>query len=262
MSNTFMPNWPPSELNAEFLPAASKQVQIGDLLYWSSGDNAPIPASNLADLGTAALMQTAFARLFVGVANSARLSTDTTTTTQLRVMVDGIWEFTCDSSTFAIGDYVGASYNTNVLRNQQVAKVAGAHMAIGRVVKRYGSATTKVKCRIMGRYLLGLLGDPFRQAPVPVPPALTTLADQDNTLTVDTLVRYYKQTPTTNPRKLIMPAEAQCAGVEVAVVNLAGATNAIQVRNSGDSTTVVSIPATKTGYLWCDGTTWYGLVSA
>src|SRR5581483_5945182 len=108
---------------------------IGDLLYWDSGTNTVKPAGQLSDQGSAAKQQANFSRLFVGVSNTKRQSTDAGTTVAVRVLIDGVWEFPCDSSTFAIGDFVGPSYNTNVLRNQQVAKVAGPHMAIGRVVK-------------------------------------------------------------------------------------------------------------------------------
>lgn len=261
MPNTYFPNWAPSQLNAEFAPKASLAVGIGDLLYWDTVTPAPLPFSQLADQGTAAKQQAKLAPLFVGVANSARLASDAGVLTPLRVLIDGIWEFACDSSTFAIGDYVGASYNTNVARDQQVAKVAGAHMAIGRVIKRYASATTKVKVRLMSRYLLGFI-DPFIKAPLPIPYTLTTLADQDNTLTVDTLTKYLKQTPTANPRKLIMPTEALCGGIELNITNLTAMTNGIQVRDSGDAATVVTVAAAKSGIVWCDGTTWRGICSA
>src|SRR5262245_12583849 len=155
MPNTFYPQWRPGDINAEFTPKASLAVNIGDLLYWDAANNVPVPFSGLADQGSAAKQQARLASLFVGVGNSARLSSDFTTSTPLRVLVDGIWEFACDSATFAIGDYVGASYNVNVARDQQVAKVSFRHLAIGRVVKRYTSATTKVKVRLMGRYLNG-----------------------------------------------------------------------------------------------------------
>src|SRR5262245_37542089 len=118
-----MPNWPLSQLNAEFNAPASLAIFIGDLLYWDSGNNVVKPFSQLADTTTEARQQASAARLFMGVANSARLATDAVAG-PVRVMVDGLWEFACDSVAFAQGDFVGASYNVNVLRDQQVDKVA------------------------------------------------------------------------------------------------------------------------------------------
>jgi hypothetical protein len=158
MSNTYFPGWRVSDINAELFPVASLAVNIGDLLYWDAANHVPRPFSALADQLSAAAQQAALAPLFLGVANSARLASDALVATALRILTDGIWEFACDSATFEPGDYVGASYNTNIARDQQVAKVGTASLAIGRAVKRYSAATTKVKVRLMSRLLLGFEG--------------------------------------------------------------------------------------------------------
>src|SRR5262245_44878576 len=259
MANTFPGSWPPGQINAEFPRKASTAYSIGDLLYWSSGDNAPLSLSALADQGSEVKQQQALAALFVGVCNSAHRSTDTDTN-PLRVLIDGIWEFPSDSVAFAVGDYVGASYNVNVARDQQVDKVARARMAIGRSVKRYASATTRVKCRVMSRYLLGL-ADLFNGVSVPGGTGKTAMADADTTLTVDS-DDILEMTPTANPRKCILPTETLQAGVTKYIPNVAALTNGIQVRNSADNATIITIPAAKTGMDWCDGTNWRGIVSA
>jgi hypothetical protein len=156
-SNNMFPSWSPNPAfpeNAEFPNKGSEAINIGDLLYWDSSNNCVRSFSNYADQGSAAAQQAALAPLFMGVAASAALSTESTTRA-VRIWTDIILEMPCDSGTFAIGDYVGVSYSTGA-RNQQVAGVGNAAaLAIGRVVKRYASAATKVKCRLMSRYLNG-----------------------------------------------------------------------------------------------------------
>ncbi len=252
--------WPISQVNAEFLNKGSEAVAVGDLLYWDSVNNCARSFGTRADGGTAAKQQADLARIFMCVSAVQCLSTDATQRA-MRVLVDGIFEFPCDSATFAVGDFVGASYNVNVARNQQVAKVSFQHLAIGRVVKRYASVTTKVKVRLMSRYLLGIQNRFESVGACGQGTGSTAVADADTTLTVDTnpMIR---MTPTVNPRKLIMPLETLSAGLTYYVTNLAAATNGIQVMDSTNVTTIITIPATKAGIVWCDGTTWRGIVGA
>ena len=252
--------WPVSQINAEFLNKGSEAVTVGDLLYWDSSNNCARSFGTLADQGSAAKQQAYLARIFMGISAVQCLASDATQRA-MRVLIDGIFEFTCDSSTFAIGDFVGASYNTNVARNQQVAKVSFQHLAIGRVVKRYASATTKVKVRLMSRYLLGIQNRFESLGGCGQGTGSTAVADADTTLTVDT-TPMIRMTPTANPRKLILPLETLSAGLMYYVTNLAAMTNGIQVRDNGDANTIITIPAAKAGIVWCDGTTWRGIVGA
>lgn len=134
----------------KFVADGSLAIDVGDLMY-HTGDDAK-PASSQADQGTEALNQELFAANFCGVANQKRLSTETTAGTVL-VRTDGLWEFPCTSSTFEIGDFVGAdeAASGTALEDQSVKAVTDPNLAIGVVVKRYSSATTKVLCRLMSR---------------------------------------------------------------------------------------------------------------
>lgn len=257
MANTYHPFWAPGQINAEFNGPASLAISIGDLLYWDSANNVVKPFSQLADLGAEALQQADAARKFVGVANTARLSTDTAAG-NVRVMIDGIYEFNCESNTFTVGDYVGPSYNVNVLRDQTVDKVAAAHLAIGRVVKRYASATTKVKCRLMSRYLLGM-PDRFHSIGS-VGQGLdrtATTATGNITLTVDS-----KPVQVIDPnganRNVTLPAVAQSHGLLFFITH-SGSANTLAVKNPG-GTTIGTVGQGQAAIAWCDSTGWSCLV--
>ena len=150
MANVHWLKKPVAEQVQEFVADASLAIDIGDLMY-HTGDDAK-PASSQTDQGSEHLNQQEFAKNFIGVSQSARLSTQTTAGV-VRVQTDGLYEFTCTSATFEIGDLVGADEASSgtALEDQSVKKVTAPHLAIGVVVKRYSSATTKVWCRLKGR---------------------------------------------------------------------------------------------------------------
>lgn len=134
----------------EFVADASLQIDIGDLLYLDTDDAKP--ASSQADQLSETLNQALFAKNFAGVAISSRQSTESSAGV-VRVQTDGLIELPCVSSTFEIGEYVGADEASNgtSLEDQQVRKVTSRGLAIARVVKRYASATTKVWVELMNR---------------------------------------------------------------------------------------------------------------
>ena len=78
-------------------------------------------------------------------------------TAPIRVATTGVFEFDCASGTFELGDLVGADENAagTALLNQQVAKVAASHYAIGRVAKRQAAATTSVLVDIRSTVMTG-----------------------------------------------------------------------------------------------------------
>lgn len=150
MADYFPLKKPVGESIQEFVANASLQIDIGDLIYHDTDDAKP--ASSQADGGTEAINQRTFAKNFAGVANSSRQSSNAVAGT-VRVQTDGLYEFPCASSAFEIGDMVGASENGDGdgLLDQQVEKVTAKDLAIGVVVKRYGSATTRVWCRLTSK---------------------------------------------------------------------------------------------------------------
>lgn len=155
MANIQYSNWTPSQLNAEFTHAASVEAEIGDLLWWDSASAVLKPASQISDMGTAALTQQLFASVFAGVSASRQLSTDSTAR-RAKSVIDVIVEFPCESSTYEVGDYVAPTYTAGVLSDQQVSKVTDPTRAIGKVVKRYSSATTTVKVHLTSPLFSGL----------------------------------------------------------------------------------------------------------
>lgn len=130
---------------------ASTAVAVHDLLYNNAG--AAAKASAQADQLSEAANQALFASLFLGVSADQRLSTETDTPDRV-VIVDGIFDVTCPSTTWAVGDLVGASENSggDGLENQQAEKVTDPALAIGYCVKP-GTSVTTVRCRLISRYL-------------------------------------------------------------------------------------------------------------
>ena len=130
---------------------ASTAVAIGDLLGNNSG--AVKLASAYADGGSEALNQAAFAAVFMGVSADKRLSTETDTPDRV-VLTDIIVDATCPTTTWVVGDFVGASEKSNgtQLEDQQVEKVATANLAIGYCFKG-GTDLTTVRCRLISYYL-------------------------------------------------------------------------------------------------------------
>lgn len=155
-TNNSYPSWPPQALNCEFNQAPSIAMAICDLVYWDNVSKTIKPASQLPDLGTALLTQCSFANVFAGVSNSVQLATDSTSR-PARFWIDYIFEFPCASNTFEVGDLVGINYTATglgiagCLSDQVLTKVTNIQAAIGRVCRRYPTATTVVKCWINSR---------------------------------------------------------------------------------------------------------------
>lgn len=115
---------------------ASYPIEEGDLVYESGGE--ALPASALADAGSAAQNRVAFAAAFAGVAarktglqsgeTSFKLTTDPGYTL---VAVSGDWEYPCASTSFTVGDLVGVYATADACLDQQVAQVTTVTEAIG-----------------------------------------------------------------------------------------------------------------------------------
>lgn len=234
--------------------AASVAISVGDLLYHGTS-GAATRASSQADKLDEEANQAEFAANFAGIANGNRLSTDAVAGT-VQVQVDGEIEYPCTSSTFEIGDLVGAdeAASGTALEDQSVKKVTCPRLAIGVVTKRYASATTTVRFRVLGRKAIDIGNKPNLG---PAGQGTATLACTDaNTVMTAGQGPFVTMTPGA-ARDLTLPAVAQSAGLFLFIANLAGATHAITVKNVG-GTTICTIPATKRGVVWCDGTTWVG----
>jgi Uncharacterized conserved protein (DUF2190) len=131
---------------------AATVIEIGDLL-WQDTDNAK-PASALANQGSKAANQGAFASEFLGIAMQRSRAGDTA---PVRVATTGVFEFDCPGTTFELGDLLGPDTNVagSVLLNQQVAKVADSQKAVGRVARRAATASSSVLVDIRSTIMTG-----------------------------------------------------------------------------------------------------------
>ena len=130
---------------------SAQVLEIGDLL-WQNTDDAR-PASQHAWTGLNA-SQEAFVNNFLGVGMQRSRNADTD---PVRIATTGVFEFSCASATFELGDLVGPDDNAGAtaLEDQKVIAVTDAARAIGRVAKRQASAGTTVYVEIRSTIMLG-----------------------------------------------------------------------------------------------------------
>lgn len=152
MANEHWPHKPADNVLQEFVANASLGIDIGDLMYHEVDDARP--AGQQADQLTEEANQRMFAAKFLGVAMSARLSTDAVAGV-VRVLTDGLYEFACASQTWEHGDLIGPVETSggDALEDQKVTKVTHLDRAIGIAVERKGSASTKIWGRLISRKL-------------------------------------------------------------------------------------------------------------
>ncbi|VTS03312.1 hypothetical protein [Tuwongella immobilis] len=231
---------------------ASTLVAIGDLMWFNAGSAEK--ASNRVDRGSLIANQADFRQVFLGVAADQRLISENTVSDRV-IVVDGIFDADCATTSWEVGDLVGIDRNASTPANsdQQVAKVTNPNLAIGTCIKKASNAT-KVRARLVS----SLAFSPHFRPDSGFGP--TAASDSDTTLTAASLP-VVTMTPTA-ARKVILPLPAVCKGRMFFVFNLAPATHAINLRDTADSATVLSIPATKSAIAVCDGTTWRAILSA
>lgn len=134
--------WRYGDTNPVVMPVASDTViEIGDLLYFTSG--AAKPASAQANTGTKDDKQINFHNKFAGVAMQRSPAGNSN---PIRVACTGVFEYACLAATFAVGDIIGVDESSpgGPLANQVVIKVGSFDHSIGRCVKTASTNTTKV----------------------------------------------------------------------------------------------------------------------
>ena len=145
--------WRYGETNPVMIPVEFGQnVEIGDLVYLDVATAKP--ASSQTDQGSLASNQELFHDNFLGVAMQ-RSPGDSTT--PIRVATSGVFEFECVSTTFEIGDLIGATEDTlgTELESQAVEQVGAENLAVGRCVKRVETASTSVLLDVVSTVLRG-----------------------------------------------------------------------------------------------------------
>lgn len=127
-----------------FAVDSAQVIEIGDLCWLNTDDVRA--ASDFTWDTSLAVTQRAFALVFAGCAADRSQSGETD---DVAIETAGVKEFTCASATFEQGDLVGvAKASGNALEDQKVIAVASRDLAIGKVAKRYSSATTTVLVEI------------------------------------------------------------------------------------------------------------------
>lgn len=144
----------PSTKTLKFPVAASVAHARGDLAYYDG--TVAKSAAVQADQGTATANQRLFASVFAGVFQDTRL-VGQDAAGECVLVTDGVFDVSCDSATFAIGDMVAAQEDSGgtFLENLKVIGTTDEKSAIGYVVQHEGSATTTVRVRLIGKFTPG-----------------------------------------------------------------------------------------------------------
>lgn len=95
------------------------------------------------------------------------------------------------------------------------------------------------------------------------PAAATETLSGNRTLTVDEIDRtqIFSFDPGGSGRTVTLPAEAESEGAVVFVANTADGAEVLTIQDDGTNT-IVTPTQNEAAILWCDGTSWYGLVGA
>lgn len=153
MPNTLTTENPRQSNLDRYVWAGGSALAEGDFMFLQASSDELHKASQVTwdtDLATTAA---AAGPRFVGLAGAGYPST------QGEVDPYGVVPFIekevdCTSATFEIGNLVSpAKASGNNLENQKVAKTTDATAAIGYVIRRYASATTRVLVRFQSRLL-------------------------------------------------------------------------------------------------------------
>lgn len=131
---------------------AATVIEIGDLLFYDTGDGTLKPASDLAFNTSLAQTKTDFAAAFAGVAMEASADGETGDVGFARA---GVFEFDAAAATFNLFEQVQPADDGNQTLDNQTVE-AGTDGAIGYVVKEYGSNTTRVLIELQVEEARGL----------------------------------------------------------------------------------------------------------
>jgi hypothetical protein len=245
---------------------ASLAISVGDLSYWDGTYARPLSSYSIGSLTQTQTQAAIAAGLFVGVAVSGRITSQTGTTWPIDVvdvLANTPYLADCSSGTWNVGDLVGPVFNTGntALMDQMVVKVANKALAIGSVIRYEPTAVTQCLIQLFGKGTgsgnPNTLGPGVRQGA-----SATTLSDAAHTL--DQSATYYLNMAPTAARTITLPLEAESAGLEFKFTNNSGGANSVTFDGSAGSAIKGNsvCPQNKTAIVWCDGTNWNGCVSA
>lgn len=251
------------------LPSASAQAQeICALCYWDG--SAVRPFSYLTGSGSAVLDQEKVASAFVGAAIQKKITAELNTghpaypTTGLLYATDTTVLADCASATFECGDLVGAvsaaaTAQGDVSDNTVVA-VGSSRLAIGWVVEKYASATTKVLIRLLGKNSHFKNPNLIYNGIGGTQP-MTSEAAADSAVTLTVASKMIQTCIPTAARTFTLPAVAQSKGMCFIIVNNSAGANTITVQNAAAST-IGTVAQNKRSIFFCDGATWFAITGA
>lgn len=83
----------------------------------------------------------------------------------------------------------------------------------------------------------------------------------NRTVSVEEIEEYnaFAFDPGGSGRNVSLPSESFCEGVYLYIANTADAAEILTVQNDGGDT-IVTPTQSEAAFIWCDGTSWYGLV--
>lgn len=248
----------PDALTVEAVVPASTAIAVGDLMYYDTGSENFKPASSQADAGSEALNQRNFAKAFAGISIHKRITTQATAgvialATDLVALVDAV------SADFDIGDLVAITENSggDGLENQKVKKVTDPSLAIGVVVENTGTSTrvwVRFTSKVLTRNKEGIAAGSDVSS-------TATTASGTVTLTVDSnMVQAID--PGGAGRNVVLPNEAASKNKVFIIHNTADAAEVLTIKASDGSTTICTPTQNEAAFVYCDGTSWRGLVGA
>lgn len=248
------------------LPPASKAISVGDLIYWDGTNCRPL--SDWTLLGTQTLDQQALATKFMGVATSGRIAAQASSVwpaDYLEICGNTPYLADCASATFEIGDLVGIVRNggATAILDQNVVAVTMPALAIGEVIRREPTAVTSVLIRVYGKQGFEGGNNPNAQGiGSQQGTGVTALTDANQTLTPSS-TPILNMVPTA-ARNVKLPVEANSQRLVFFFTNNSAGAFSVTFQSSAAGSIKGNgvVPQNKTGYFWCDGTNWNGLVSA
>ena len=156
------------------MPVDSAQVINEGALCWNNVDDVRSVTAFTYVSADLPGSQANFAAKFLGVAMGASASGETR---EIGIARRGVFEFDCAAATFEVGDLVGPDDNAtpDALVDQVIAVGENGWGAIGQVVERYASNTTRV--------LVEIFQPSVNPAPLFIPLGTHTLGTADELVT-------------------------------------------------------------------------------
>lgn len=226
-------------------------IEKGDFLFYDTNDVKP--ASSQADQLSEGDNQGLLASRFAGISEGR---SDNLDTDQILVDANRDREFEADapSTTYEVGDLLGVdeAASGTALEDQKLAKVNSIDAAIAVCTRQELVAVAKVRYRLIRG------GNLTERSRSKAPVVEVLAADRILTLADPEIISF----DPAGARNIDLPPVAASAGRRFYISNEADAAEVMTIRLAGAGATVVTPTQNEAAILWCDGTSWRGLVGA